>query len=75
MYRISIYGKVSPQELKREVKRDYESFWKPVFILIKDKVLTYSEAMSIDFEEMERLLLVNNLYNQELERITKRKNK
>lgn len=46
-----------------------------MFILIKDKVLTYSEAMSIDFEEMERLLLVNNLYNQELERITKRRNK
>lgn len=68
---IPIRGEVRERELQREVKQDYDNFWRPLLILIKDKVLTYTEAMNIDEDELIRLLVANDMYNTELQKALK----
>lgn len=66
MYLISICGEVQEREIRREIKNDYEILWRPLLLLIKGGVLTYTEAMGITEDEMMRLLIANNMYNEEL---------
>lgn len=66
MYLISICGEAEEREIRREIKKDYEILWRPLLLLIKDDVLTYTEAMNITEDEMMRLLIANNMYNEEL---------
>lgn len=66
MYLISICGEAEEREIRREIKNDYEILWRPLLLLIKDDVLTYTEAMNITEDEMMRLLIANNMYNEEL---------
>ena len=66
MYLISICGEAKEREIRREIKNDYEILWRPLLLLIKDDVLTYTEAMNITEDEMMRLLIANNMYNEEL---------
>lgn len=71
MYCISVRGEAKERELKQEVRRDYDNLWRPLLILVKDKVLTYTEAMSIDEDELIRLLVANDMYNIELQKALK----
>ena len=68
---VSICGEARERELQREVKQDYDNFWGPLLILIKDKILTYTEAMNIDEDELIRLLVANDMYNTELQKALK----
>lgn len=76
MYLIPICGEVREREIQREIKQEYEDLWRPLLLLIKDGVLTYTEAMSLTEEEMVRLLIANSMYNEEMNKhLSKKMNK
>lgn len=50
----SIYGQKS-KELRKEVEKNFDSFWRPILQLIKLGYLTYTEAMQITEDELYKL--------------------
>lgn len=47
----------SQKKLKKEVEYYYESFYKPALLLINDGILTWTEANSMEEDEMYMLIL------------------
>lgn len=72
MYKLCIFGEV--KSLKKEINQEYEEFWRPSLLLIRNGILTYTEAMTLNADELYRLSYAFSLYQKEEEREVERIN-